>query len=107
MPAARYLAVGAGAADEGQAAVFGPFIVVEDDPGAPAAARLRALLAVHDDPRRPARVRHDHTERPIVLAPIVPLAVALYEHGLARLRNGARLTGAAEGENGGAPASIV
>src|SRR3546814_5192757 len=90
MPAARYLAVGAGAAAEGQAAVFGPFIVVEDDPGAPVAARVRALLAVHDDPRRPARVRNDHPDRSIVFAHIDPLDVDLVEHGLARPRIGAR-----------------
>src|SRR3546814_7483453 len=70
MTAAHHLSVRSGPAAERQPAIFGPLVVEEDDPGAAVAAGMGAFLAVHDDARRTTAVRHDHTDRAVVLADI-------------------------------------
>src|SRR3546814_2904765 len=80
MTAAHHLSVRSGPAAERQPAIFGPLVVEEDDPGAAVAAGMGAFLAVHDDARRTTAVRHDHTDRAVVLADIDALDVRSEEH---------------------------
>src|SRR3546814_7818975 len=106
MTAAHHLSVRSGPAAERQPAIFGPLVVEEDDPGAAVAAGMGAFLAVHDDARRTTAVRHDHTDRAVVLADIDALDVAFVEYRLGRGRIGASFGHDGKGESGGQDAGI-
>src|SRR3546814_4740423 len=67
---------------------------------------MGAFLAVHDDARRTTAVRHDHTDRAVVLADIDALDVDFVEYRLGRGRIGASFGHDGKGESGGRDAGI-
>src|SRR3546814_9683404 len=67
---------------------------------------MGAFLAVHDYARRTTAVRHDHTDRAVVLADIDALDVDFVEYRLGRGRIGASFGHDGQGESGGLDAGI-